>query len=560
MLPLLPLLIAFHTLTSPYTKVEESFTLHAVRDLLLHGRRIEQYDHLRHPGPLPRSFLPPLLLAGLSKPLVTVLNVFAPIRNPMVDQLLIRLILGLLNAYALTRVAKSLQKAFGKTEARVWVGFVGTGFHVVWWAGRTVPNMVAMVGATLALSYLIDAFAPSTLPTHRKRHIIRATTLLALTASIVRAETALLLAGVILALFIKESCAKTRYEYTRAAIVTTAVAGLAGTVLSIAVDSYFWSTWLLQNRATEHLVTVPGLRGTIERGLRGVGFGTRWIWPELWGVLFNVVEGKSELWGTSPWYTYLFPFLPKLLLSALPLVVAVPVLDPAARRALKGWKTVLGVPVGAMVAGMSCLPHKEWRFIVYVVPWIHALAAISCGQIWRARRRHQPTVLFRLLLLALVGGMVANIFVTAGLAYISHHNYPGGKAMEALHQVHQSLVGAETAGNQTVRVFLPPGPRMTGASSFTQLYAPPRGRWEYNTTESLNLVTPQQIWDAGFDYVVTDELEAYRDTPLSSNGQRWTQVRAVEAFAGVERRKGIKWREEVGVFARPEGLSRFTHG
>lgn len=151
--------------------------------------------------------------------------------------------------------------------------------------------------ATLALSYLIDAFAPSTLPTHRKRHIIRAITLLALTASIVRAETALLLAGVILALFIKESSAKTRYVYTRAAIVTTAVAGLAGTVLSIAVDSYFWSTWLLQNRATEHLVTVPGLRGTIERALRGVGFGTRWIWPELWGVLFNVVEGKSELWG-----------------------------------------------------------------------------------------------------------------------------------------------------------------------------------------------------------------------------------------------------------------------
>lgn len=106
---------------------------------------------------------------------------------------------------------------------------------------------------------------------------------------------------------------------------------------------------------------------------------------------------------------------------------------------------------------------------------------------------------------------------------------------------------------------------MTGASSFTQLYAPPRGRWEYNTTESPDLVTPQQIWNAGFDYVVTDELGAYRDTVLSSDGWRWTQVRAVEAFAGVERRKGvppvgIRWREEAGVFARPEALSRFTSG
>lgn len=34
---LLPLAIAFHTVTSPYTKVEESFTLHAVRDILIHG-------------------------------------------------------------------------------------------------------------------------------------------------------------------------------------------------------------------------------------------------------------------------------------------------------------------------------------------------------------------------------------------------------------------------------------------------------------------------------------------------------------------------------------------
>jgi hypothetical protein len=98
---------------------------------------------------------------------------------------------------------------------------------------------------------------------------------------------------------------------------------------------------------------------------------------------------------------------------------------------------------------------------------------------------------------------------------------------------------------------------MTGASSYTQLYAPPRGRWEYNTTESPDLVTPQQIWDAGFDYVVTDELQAYRDTVLSKAGEHWVQLRAVEAFAGVGRRKGlppvgIRWREQVGIFVRSE--------
>lgn len=104
---------------------------------------------------------------------------------------------------------------------------------------------------------------------------------------------------------------------------------------------------------------------------------------------------------------------------------------------------------------------------------------------------------------------------------------------------------------------------MTGASSFTHLYAPPRGHWEYNTTESADLVTPQQMWDAGFHYVVTDELETYRNAVLSNDGERWVQLRAVEAFAGVGRRKGllpfgIRWREEVGIFARSEGIGRIV--
>jgi hypothetical protein len=45
--------------------------------------------------------------------------------------------------------------------------------------------------------------------------------------------------------------------------------------------------------------------------------------------------------------------------------------------------------------------------------------------------------------------MIANVCVTAGLSYVSHYNYPGGKAMEALHEFHHSLAGATVAGNQT---------------------------------------------------------------------------------------------------------------
>lgn len=112
--------------------------------------------------------------------------------------------------------------------------------------------------------------------------------------------------------------------------------------------------------------------------------------------------------------------------------------------------------------------------------------------------------------------------------------------MELLHQLRPA--------EDVVRVFLPPAPRMTGASAYTYAYAPPHGNWEYNTTETDALVLPGQIWDAGFDYVVTDDMEGYE-------GARWQRVGAVDAFAGVERRKGvipvgIRWRKVMGVFAR----------
>lgn len=49
---------------------------------------------------------------------------------------------------------------------------------------------------------------------------------------------------------------------------------------------------------------------------------------------------------------------------------------------------------------------------------------------------------------------MASILATAGLAYVSHYNYPGGKAMEVLHEVHRELVGADVAGNQTSKLAL----------------------------------------------------------------------------------------------------------
>ena len=69
----------------------------------------------------------------------------------------------------------------------------------------------------------------------------------------------------------------------------------------------------------------------------------------------------------SPAHSYFTVHLPKLLLSSLPLSVIGLLADPRMRTLL--------IPCIAFVALLSCLGHKEWRFVVYVVPLWNIVAA-----------------------------------------------------------------------------------------------------------------------------------------------------------------------------------------
>ena len=67
-----------HLYVAPYTKVEESFNVQAVHDILTYGipradawdKFSSQYDHMTFSGAVPRTFIGALVLAGLSKPVL----------------------------------------------------------------------------------------------------------------------------------------------------------------------------------------------------------------------------------------------------------------------------------------------------------------------------------------------------------------------------------------------------------------------------------------------------------------------------------------------------------
>ncbi|PIL35310.1 hypothetical protein GSI_02035 [Ganoderma sinense ZZ0214-1] len=405
-------------------------------------------------------------------------------------QIIVRMVLASANSVGLISLRRAVTRRFGRSAGFMFVLLSITQFHLPFWIGRTLPNMFALLPANIALRLIIDRAPNSTRPSKSSVHW--AIALLTFTTVVFRAELLLLLGPLALQSAI-------RYTSLYNIIKVGLISGIISAAITVLVDSYFWQQWPL--------------------------------WPELYGLYFNVIQGKSSDWGVEPFHAYATSYLPKLLLSSFPLAGLGFLLDGRVRSFL--------LPYLAFVGLISGLAHKEWRFVVYAVPAFNVAAAR--GASWLASRR-KGSLFGQLCFLAVLGLLAANAAATLLFAQASAANYPGGTA---LHRFNEQF-----AADPHVHVHISNLAAQTGASLFLHRNAPPfhpaigesplpGADWVYDKTENLSLADLTSARNVTHAIAEVDEFEFELELKKGegkgdrdSSADAWTQVARVTGFDG----------------------------
>ncbi|PWZ02681.1 XAP5-domain-containing protein [Testicularia cyperi] len=567
---LLILTCGTRTLLYPYTKVEESFTIQAVHDILANGvgrQALSLYDHQVFSGAVPRSFIGPLLLAASSYPWIILCRLVGLLRSSADAQAIVRLVLVTYNILGLLfSGAKSSKSLYGAAEPEavsaetsvvqesdrytfaLFLMISASQFHFSFWSSRTIPNSVALPLVNVALALVVRNVGGASKSSERAtRDYRRAIFLLTFAAVVLRLEIIATLAPV--GLYLLFSRRVTVLQGIGAGVHAATISILATTV----VDTYFWQD-LSRSPARDPITT---WLHSVQILLKGRG---RPLWPELEAVLFNVVEGKSSEWGTSPWQTYFTSFLPKLLAFALPLV------SLGLYQISSGATSKLGLRVRLLsfialfhTAILSALGHKEWRFVFYCLPAFNAVATVGAAPLLRKR-------LGSFVLIALLFVQLAS---SAFIAYLSGLNYPGGEAMQRLHQ----LAAIQPEHYRNVNVHIDVLPAMTGVTLFESIYLDrptgndvrfipllvgslSRHNWTYDKTEGLETIgAPAAAAWHQYTHLISDRpgcrviysnQEGSHAVPVPDHQQPFEPVvEPIRSYAGLRRKLPSEFKADV---------------
>lgn len=499
-LPCLLALVCWRTLSCPYTKVEESFTIQAVHDIISYGTRsdaLRRYDHQVFPGAVPRSFVGPLLLSGISYPIIWLSRLVEVIETSADVQLIVRLCLAASNAVAVAFFCQQVfatnsntgKRGYAQTAeqqrlAGLFLLITATQFHFAFWASRTIPNSIALPFVVIALALVCRNVGTSTKSSKRtSADARRAIWLLTFNSVVLRLEIVATLIPVGLYLL------ATRKVSLWNGVKTGATAGAFSVLLTALVDTYFWQDLAQAPASNAFHAFVSALRS-----VPGGGDGPRLLWPELHALLFNVVEGKSSEWGVSLWHAYFTSMVPKLLALTLPLVAGgtlqLLLFRPTPIEARARFLLLIAV---THISILSMLGHKEWRFVFYVLPALNVVAAIGASILLR-------TWLGKAILTAVILLQVGISWFTGHLSAI---NYPGGEALKLLHEQFSQHPGNFSGGQVVVHIDVLPA--MTGVTLFQSIHLE-RSSWQAATGQYAGIVPATCGSDSCWVYDKTEDL------------------------------------------------------
>ncbi|KAI9341958.1 Alg9-like mannosyltransferase family-domain-containing protein [Obelidium mucronatum] len=531
---LLILMFMIHAvLLAPYTKVEESFNVQAVHDLmLLPVSQLNEYDHMSFPGVVPRTFIGPLFIKLISQPAIAVLTGDGKSELTSDWYLYIaRITLTILTVHSLRILRLSIARVFGYTVSAFFALVCLSQFHLVFWGSRLIPNTFALILVNYGVSSWIASWKPVTrkeivdqfrererifgspptslaegrtrkIPTLKKQlaeppissHAAGLIVFILFAAIVFRMELLALLGPILLSeIFI--------YKHLKffPVLLTCILTGIVSLALTLSIDTIFWNTTTTKDTL---------------------------MWPELEVFKFNVLEGRSKEYGVSPAHFYFSNLIPRIATVAYPLAVFAYIKDPRVRRIMN--------PVIIFLTTMSLIGHKEWRFIFPILPLINLSAAITLTRIHRlgfltpATRPPNtigtPSFLHTLLALLLPCLLLAS-FVFANIATeISSLNYPGGVAMKAIHQ----FIPPSSTTDVSVKVHMDVYTCQTGASRFMELGRPVG--WEYSKVEGL--VKGSEFVERGFTHLLTTTPEVHVGEGWDNDDNDKNQAKSGDSVGG----------------------------
>lgn len=434
----------------PFTKVEESFNLHGIYDYLFQSSWstwAHEGDHLTFTGPIPRTFLGSIIIGLISSPLISILKTLGVLKSKYGQQLIVRSILAIVNSSSIAYFGLCTRYVFGNSIGMMTIILSSLQFHLPFYSSRTLPNMFAFSLVQAALGHLVVALRRSS-PSFVRRRLLRCGSLLSLAAVIFRLELLALLFPITLISLISRSVSIWEV-FTRGFLVV-----FAALEVTVPLDSYFWQ---------------------------------KFTWPEGSSVFFNVIQGHSSDWGVMPWHEYFTRSLPKLLGLCYPIGLIGFIID---RKT-----SFLGINCLIFISLMSFLKHKEWRFIVYVIPIFNLSTSVCLTKIGMMC----PSIKnLRWYLFTIICAMT--IAQTMFTSYISYYNYPGGRALVDLHSI------PVLANHTNLRVYIDDLAAQSGASRFMQLEDKDAGSHSRNWTYS-KLYDDQKRFDEEFEIIITENDE-----------------------------------------------------